>query len=91
MFQMTQPQYRYDGFISYRHHPRDMKIAAKLMSLLEKMSTSDKRRLRIFRDQSELPTSDNLGNDIHTALEQSRFLNFKPCNNLRLKLHAPFC
>lgn len=71
---MTQPQYRYDGFISYRHHPRDMKIAAKLMSLLEKMSTSDKRRLRIFRDQSELPTSDNLGNDIHTALAQSRFL-----------------
>lgn len=71
---MTQPQHRYDGFISYRHHPRDMKIAAKLMNLLEKMSTSDKRRLRIFRDQSELPTSDNLGNDIHAALEQSRFL-----------------
>ena len=32
------------------------------------------RKLHLFRDESELPTSNDLGADIQSALEQSRFL-----------------
>lgn len=70
---------RYDAFISYRHLEKDMKIAVKLQKLLERGKINDedtggRRNLHIFRDQSELPTSDNLGQDIRAALENSGFL-----------------
>ncbi len=71
---MEPTEYKYDAFISYRHRPKDKKIAEKLMNLLEKMEKTDKTKLHIFRDQSELPTSGNLGDDIHEALKSSRFL-----------------
>lgn len=77
---MMQQGRTYDAFISYRHLEQDMKIAEKLQKLLEKQKiqaegeTGKKRTLRVFRDQSELPTSDNLGKDIRTALENSRYL-----------------
>ena len=76
---MVQNLRKYDAFISYRHREKDMAVAEKLQSLLEKQKIREengakKRTLRIFRDQSELPTSDNLGKDIRTALENSRFL-----------------
>lgn len=70
---------KYDAFISYRHLEKDMKIAVKLQRLLEKgkirdENTGKKRNIHIFRDQSELPTSDNLQQEIRDALENSRFL-----------------
>lgn len=69
----------YDAFISYRHIPADMKIAKKLQNLLESYKildkgTGKKRHIRVFRDESELPTSGNLGADICTALDNSDYL-----------------
>lgn len=71
---------KYDAFISYRHLDLDMTAAKKLQELLEKQKirgNGEKGRiqtLKIFRDQSELPTSNDLGSDIRTALEHSRYL-----------------
>lgn len=74
-------EYRYDAFISYRHLPLDMAVAQKLQTLLEtyrppKNLTGLKRNRikRVFRDQSELPTSGDLGSDIRQALLDSRYL-----------------
>jgi len=73
--------YTYDAFISYRHTKLDTAVADKLQRLLEQYvppatATGGKhtRKLRIFRDTTELPTSSNLSGDIRTALENSRFL-----------------
>lgn len=61
---MVQNVRKYDAFISYRHRENDMAVAEKLQNLLEKQKLREengkkKRTLQIFRDQSELPTSDN--------------------------------
>jgi len=72
---------RYQAFISYRHLPLDKAVAIRLQSLLESFKPPRKitykhsnKISRIFRDESELPTSGDLGNDIITALEESEFL-----------------
>lgn len=67
-------QYQYNAFISYRHNPRDQQIARRLLKLLETMRLKDGTKLHIFRDQEEFPTSSDLGNNIHKALEESEFL-----------------
>lgn len=67
-------EYLYDAFISYRHLPVDMEIAEKLQTLLENHKKKDGKKLTVFRDKSDLPTSGDLGSDIRTALAQSRFL-----------------
>ncbi|MDF2544462.1 MAG: hypothetical protein K0S47_4180 [Herbinix sp.] len=74
-------QNSYDAFISYRHTPHDKAIAIKLQRLLENYrppksnSYANKSKIdRIFRDESELPTSGDLGADIQKALEQSAYL-----------------
>lgn len=69
----------YDAFISYRHLEEDKALAEMLQSLLEKYTVTDpvtkkKRHLKIFRDQSELPVSDNLSDEIYLALDHSEFL-----------------
>ena len=72
----------YDAFISYRHIPRDMKIAKKLHEMLENYRTPkylvDRgfpyRLKKVFRDRDELPTSCDLGQDIQDALIHARFL-----------------
>lgn len=69
----------FDAFISYRHLEKDMIIAKKLQTLLESCkildkTTGKKRCLHIFRDESELLTSENLGADIEAALKNSDFL-----------------
>lgn len=69
----------YDAFISYRHLPEDKIVAIKLQNYLESLKIKDiktgkKRHLRIFRDQSELFTSNDLGTNIRAALECSDFL-----------------
>lgn len=76
---MEERQYLYDAFISYRHLPLDKAVAVRLQELLEgyrppKEEIHAQRIKRIFRDQSELPTSGDLGADIHDALMQSRYL-----------------
>lgn len=72
---------RYDAFISYRHLPLDRAVAMRLQTLLENYrpprsmtQLKNKRIRRVFRDQSELPTSGDLGSDIRTALLSSRYL-----------------
>lgn len=82
-------KYLYDAFISYRHVPLDKAVAERLQELLENfrfsnngkkasksplMSRKHPGRLRIFRDQSELLTSNDLGAKIREALLQSRYL-----------------
>ena len=74
-------EYKYDAFISYRHLAPDKPVAEKLQKLLEAYvppkSARDgqkAKKLRLFRDETELPTSNDLGGDIRQALEQSRFL-----------------
>ena len=73
--------YKYDAFISYRHISPDKPVAERLQKLLEAYvppkelrSGGAAQKLRLFRDETELPTSNDLGGDIKTALEQSRFL-----------------
>ena len=78
----TRGAYDYDAFISYRHIPRDMKIAKKLHGMLENYRTPGylvkkgfpARLKKVFRDRDELPTSSDLGQDIRQALIKSRFL-----------------
>lgn len=73
--------YKYDAFISYRHVSPDKEIAEKLQKKLENYKPPKSLRKekmfggwRVFRDETELPTSSNLSNDIRTALEESKFL-----------------
>lgn len=79
-------QYKYDAFISYRHVEHDKAIAAKLQKMLEtykppKTVSKDFNQWRIFRDETELPTSSNLSGDIKDALNNSRFL-IVVCSNI---------
>lgn len=68
-------EYRYDAFISYRHAPLDKAVAVRLQTLLENSRLWKRREpIRIFRDQSELLTSNDLGHDIQEALLRSRYL-----------------
>ncbi len=76
---MGEQTYCYDAFISYRHLPLDKAVAVRLQELLESFKPpkglgEDRKIRRIFRDQSELPTSGDLGADIHEALMSSRYL-----------------
>lgn len=72
----------YDAFISYRHRPIDEFVAKNLQFLLEtytvpqsaKDMVQKERISRIFRDQDELPLSDNLGTSIEHALKNSEYL-----------------
>ena len=73
--------YTYDAFISYRHMEFDKAVADKLQKLLEKyvppasiVPRSERKKLRLFRDETELASSSNLSDEIKRALESSRFL-----------------
>ncbi|MBR5422232.1 MAG: toll/interleukin-1 receptor domain-containing protein [Lachnospiraceae bacterium] len=77
-------EWKYDAFISYRHCEPDSFVAEKLQKMLEefKISGSLAKKLglgrrgleRVFRDEAELPLSDNLSDSITAALESSEFL-----------------
>ena len=70
----------YNAFISYRHHPLDVKVAEQIHKGLEhyRIPKSIKKKhdgkLRLFRDKEELPITSNLTDDITKALENSDFL-----------------
>ncbi len=73
---------KYAAFISYRHNERDSFIAENLQHELEhyhipsKIQRSSKRKKvgRIFRDRQELPISNNLEDNIQSALKDSEYL-----------------
>ena len=75
--------YHYEAFISYRHLPRDRKVAIRLERSIEGMhipkevrSSADapKRLGKLFRDEDELPTSASLSKQIEDALTHSKYL-----------------
>ncbi len=77
-WEMEERKYKYKAFISYRHVQPDKAIAMKLQKMLENFHLPEKTKKeepwKIFRDESELPTSSDLSSDIRDALEQSEFL-----------------
>ena len=70
----------YNAFISYRHHPEDIRVASQIHRLLEHYRVPRAIRqktegiTRLFRDKEELPITSNLSDDITRALENSDFL-----------------
>lgn len=70
----------YNAFISYRHHPDDIRVASQIHRLLEHyrvpraIRRKSKGITRLFRDKEELPITSNLSDDITRALENSEFL-----------------
>ncbi|MBQ7541842.1 MAG: TIR domain-containing protein [Clostridia bacterium] len=73
--------YKYDAFISYRHLSPDKPVAERLQKLLETYTPpkdvrapGKAKKMHLFRDETELPTSNDLGGDIRGALERSRYL-----------------
>ena len=70
----------FNAFISYRHHPEDIKVAEQIHKGLEryKVPKAIKKKtggkMRLFRDKEELPISSNLTDDITKALRNSDFL-----------------
>lgn len=74
-------EYTYNAFISYRHLPLDEAVAARTQKLLEQYKSpkgitpkNGKKRLRIFRDTTELPTSGTLDDALRRALLSSEYL-----------------
>ena len=70
----------YNAFISYRHHPDDIKVAEQIHRGLEHyripkaLKKTRDTKMRLFRDKEELPITSNLSDDITRALENSDFL-----------------
>ncbi|MCR5801793.1 MAG: TIR domain-containing protein [Lachnospiraceae bacterium] len=78
----TNVQKHYNAFISYKHAEIDSEVASTVQRSLEhyripaklQKKTGHKRIERIFRDKDELPITNNLGDTIQTALENSDYL-----------------
>lgn len=69
----------YNAFISYRHHPDDIRVASEIHKGLEHFKIPRAIRktsgsMRLFRDKEELPITSHLTDDIGRALENSDFL-----------------
>lgn len=70
----------YNAFISYRHHPEDIRVATQIHRALERFHVPKALRkkaklpMRLFRDKDELPITSNLTGDIFEALENSDYL-----------------
>jgi len=70
----------YNAFISYRHHPDDIRVATEIHRSLEHFRIPKALRnkndgpFRLFRDKEELPASSNLSDDIAAALKNSDYL-----------------
>ena len=70
----------YNAFISYRHHPDDIRVASQIHRFLEhyKIPRAIRKKCkgitRIFRDKEELPITSDLTTDITKALENSDYL-----------------
>lgn len=72
----------FNAFISYRHHPDDIKVAMQVHRALEryhiprglKKKLNVRGPMRLFRDKEELPITSNLNDDIGDALRNSDYL-----------------
>ena len=70
----------YNAFISYRHHPDDIRVAGEIHRSLERfhipgsLKKKTKKISRLFRDKEELPITSNLSDDIDLALSNSDYL-----------------
>lgn len=70
----------YNAFISYRHHPDDIRVAEDIHRSLERFRVpkairkKSKGITRLFRDKDELPITSSLTDDIYHALENSDYL-----------------
>lgn len=72
----------YNAFISYRHHPDDIRVASEVHRALERFKvprairkkSNQKGNMRLFRDKEELPITSNLNDDIGDALRNSDYL-----------------
>lgn len=70
----------YNAFISYRHHPDDIRVASEIHRALEHYKVpkairkKSKGITRLFRDKDELPITSNLSSDITRALRNSDYL-----------------
>lgn len=72
----------YNAFISYRHHPDDIRVAKEVHKALERFKipkpirkkANFKGPMRLFRDKEELPITSNLNDDIGDALRNADFL-----------------
>lgn len=81
---MSLDNVKYDAFISYRHCELDSFISENLHKKLEsyklpnpvikKIGNSRTKIERVFRDEAELPLSNNLSDPITLALDNSEFL-----------------
>ena len=81
---MSLDNVKYDAFISYRHCELDSFISENLHKKLEsyklpasvvKKITGGRTKIeRVFRDEAELPLSNNLSDPITLALDNSEFL-----------------
>ena len=70
----------YNAFISYRHHPDDIRVASEIHRSLEhyKVPRAIRKKTkgitRLFRDKEELPITSDLSSDITKALRNSEYL-----------------
>lgn len=70
----------YSAFISYRHHPEDIRVATEIQHSLERfpvpraLKKQNKRIDRLFRDKEELPITSDINEDIEQALQNSDYL-----------------
>lgn len=70
----------YNAFISYRHHPEDIRVATQIHRALEHFRVPKSLRgkaklpMRLFRDKDELPITSNLTDDISAALKNADYL-----------------
>ncbi|MBN1174447.1 MAG: TIR domain-containing protein [Micromonosporaceae bacterium] len=71
----TEKQYKYDAFISYSSAIHGQ-LAKRLQHRLERFATPwyRPRAMRVFRDYTNLVSSDNLARSIEQALQNSRWL-----------------
>lgn len=77
-----QEQRKYRAFISYRHTSPDKPVAIVLQQQLEHYRVPGYLQKQgypaqlgfIFRDEADLPTSSDLGNQIQSALDNSEYL-----------------
>lgn len=70
-------KYLYNAFISYRHLSPDKEAAEEIQNLLEKYvppKAVGGRIKRVFRDATELPTSNDLDQSLQDALMGSEYL-----------------
>ena len=74
---MEKGTWEYKAFISYRHNSFDRKVAVKLQKMLETFHIpkkfSGEKQWKVFRDETELPTSDDLSQGIKEALDCDLF------------------